>query len=71
MFAYIQCRLNLLQIARSVQTESLSQWLKSDISHDVIENYDCTLFLRPSHTKTLLLFLGSKKCATNILDANN
>ena len=45
--------------------------LKVDISHDIIENYDCTLYLRPSHTKTLHLSLGSKKRTTNILDANS
>ena len=53
--------------------------LKADISHDVtymglnhvIESYDCTLYSRSSHTKTLHLTLGSKKRTTNILDENN
>ena len=53
--------------------------LKVDISHDVtytglnhvIENYDCTLYLRSSLIKTLHLSLGSKKRTTNILDAND
>ena len=78
MFAYIQYRLNLFvnRPKRSSQKpQSMVEIrLKVDISHDVtytglnhvIERYDCTLYLRSSHTKTLHLTLGSKKRTTNI-----
>ena len=83
MFAYIQCCLNLFvnhpKRSNRKPQSMVEIKLKADISHDVtytglnhvIESYDCTLYLRSSHTKTLRLTLGSKKRTTNILDANN
>ena len=74
MFAYIQCRLNLFEnrpkLSNRKPQSTVEIRLEVDISHDVIENYDWTLYLRSSHTKTLHLSLGSKKRTTNILDAN-
>ena len=74
MFAYIQCRLNLFEnrpkLSNRKPQSTVEIRLEVDISHNVIENYDWTLYLRSSHTKTLHLSLGSKKRTTNILDAN-
>ena len=83
MFAYFQCRLNLFvnhpKRSNRKPQSMVEIKLKVDISHDdtytglnhVIENYDCTLYLRSSLIKTLHLSLGSKKRTTNILDAND